>query len=199
MKSRGMTPVTHFDRGWSGHKAAVCGSRVSELGVNVTRNPRLVDCERCRVILEWHSILPSANPADRSATVAEGETSLPSWMVPLWDAINEYAAACGADTSKRVYGNTRRQSAVAKVDNIVRGVAASDSTRLARLEKLLREIVEATRRHLEASLEVASLIPEQDTDWPDGYDFAALERARAEDAEASERLDSAIEAARKEL
>lgn len=39
--------------------------------------------------------------------------------VAFWDAINEYASACGGDPSKHVYGNTRRQKAVASIENVV--------------------------------------------------------------------------------
>jgi len=42
------------------------------------------------------------------------------WQVPLWDAINRYVVACGGDPSKRVYGNTPRQTAVAEVNGVVR-------------------------------------------------------------------------------
>jgi hypothetical protein len=36
----------------------------------------------------------------------------------LWDAINRYMEPCGG-THARVYGNTRRQRAVAEIENIV--------------------------------------------------------------------------------
>lgn len=42
----------------------------------------------------------------------------------LWDAINHYVTECGGDPSKRVYGNTPRQKAVAEVEQIVRDVEA---------------------------------------------------------------------------
>lgn len=45
--------------------------------------------------------------------------------VRLWDAINRYAAACGGDTSKRVYGNVRRQVAVAEVEQIIRDIESN--------------------------------------------------------------------------
>lgn len=38
--------------------------------------------------------------------------------VALWDAINEYAEACGADTSAHV-GSVRRMNAVARVERVV--------------------------------------------------------------------------------
>lgn len=44
--------------------------------------------------------------------------------VRLWDAINEYVKSCGGDPSKRVYGNTTRQRAVAGVERVVREAAA---------------------------------------------------------------------------
>jgi len=40
--------------------------------------------------------------------------------VKLWDAINEYVIACGGDPSSRVYGNTSRMNAVAKVESFIR-------------------------------------------------------------------------------
>jgi len=43
-----------------------------------------------------------------------------AWRVPLWDAINNYAIACGGDPSNHVYGNTSRMKAVADVENTVR-------------------------------------------------------------------------------
>ena len=70
--------------------------------------------------------------------------------------------------------------------------AAGHGARLVMIERLLGEIVEAVRRHLESSGEVASLIPEQDTDWPDGYDFAALGQARAEECAADLSLSAKI-------
>lgn len=39
--------------------------------------------------------------------------------VALWDTINEYVRTCGGDPSKRVYGNTARQTAVAAIERIV--------------------------------------------------------------------------------
>ena len=39
--------------------------------------------------------------------------------VALWDAINAYVQACGADPSKHVYGNTTRQRAVAEVERFI--------------------------------------------------------------------------------
>lgn len=37
----------------------------------------------------------------------------------LWDAINEYAEACGATPGARIYGNTKRQRAVAEIEALV--------------------------------------------------------------------------------
>jgi hypothetical protein len=42
------------------------------------------------------------------------------WRIDLWDAINEYATACGGDPGANVYGNTRRQRAVAAVERAAR-------------------------------------------------------------------------------
>lgn len=51
--------------------------------------------------------------------------------VKLWDAINAYAAACGGDPSKHVYGNTPRQTAVAEVERLVRDIERSEATGIA--------------------------------------------------------------------
>lgn len=45
--------------------------------------------------------------------------------VALWDAINHYVEACGGDPSKRLYGNTQRQLAVAEVERIVSAITKS--------------------------------------------------------------------------
>ena len=37
----------------------------------------------------------------------------------LWDAINEYAEACGATPGARIYGNTKRQRAVVEIEALV--------------------------------------------------------------------------------
>ena len=39
----------------------------------------------------------------------------------LWDAINDYAVACGGTPGAYVYGNARRQQAVADVEEALRG------------------------------------------------------------------------------
>lgn len=57
----------------------------------------------------------------------ETQSSVPAWLVPLWDAINEYAEACGGDPSRGVYGNVRRQNAVAGVDRVVRNAIDAES------------------------------------------------------------------------
>lgn len=36
--------------------------------------------------------------------------------IDLWDAINDYATACGGDPGARIYGNTRRQRAAVAVE-----------------------------------------------------------------------------------
>jgi hypothetical protein len=45
--------------------------------------------------------------------------------VRLWDAINAYVVSCGGDPDRQVYGNTRRQTAVAQVEQIVREIRVS--------------------------------------------------------------------------
>ena len=45
--------------------------------------------------------------------------------VRLWDAINAYVVSCGGDPDRHVYGNTRRQTAVAQVEQIVREIRVS--------------------------------------------------------------------------
>lgn len=51
--------------------------------------------------------------------VQKSDSSEMERRVSLWDAINRYAAACGGDPSRRVQGNTARQTAVAEVERIV--------------------------------------------------------------------------------
>ena len=69
--------------------------------------------------------------------------------VALWDAINEYVAACGGDSSKRVYGNTSRQRAVAAVERVSFGHPFECDADLRRLreenERLAKLNARATR------------------------------------------------------
>lgn len=51
--------------------------------------------------------------------------------------------------------------------------------------ELLRELVSTIKARDDAKSDAEILIPEQDTEWPDGYDFDALERAQSE-ADAAE-------------
>ena len=44
--------------------------------------------------------------------------------VRLWDEINRYVQTCGGDPSKRVYGNTRRMTAVAEIEKIIADLEA---------------------------------------------------------------------------
>jgi hypothetical protein len=37
----------------------------------------------------------------------------------LWDAINDYVVACGGTPGAQMYGNTKRQAAVAEVESLV--------------------------------------------------------------------------------
>lgn len=41
------------------------------------------------------------------------------WTVELWNAVNDYATACGGDPSQHVYGNAPRMAAVAKVHDLI--------------------------------------------------------------------------------
>jgi hypothetical protein len=45
---------------------------------------------------------------------------VPKWRVAMWEAIDAYAVSVGGDPTKRVYGNTSRQKAVAAVEAAVR-------------------------------------------------------------------------------
>jgi hypothetical protein len=45
--------------------------------------------------------------------------------VALWDAINAYAVACGADPGRKVYGCTSRMDAVVRVEQAVKAMAAA--------------------------------------------------------------------------
>lgn len=58
------------------------------------------------------------------ATPPESDEELD--RVALWSSINDYAQSCGGDPSRRVYGNTHRQNAVAAIERIIR--AAMHST-----------------------------------------------------------------------
>ena len=42
----------------------------------------------------------------------------------LWDAINDYAIACGGTPGERTHGNTKRQAAVVEIENLVYGSSA---------------------------------------------------------------------------
>lgn len=61
--------------------------------------------------------------------------------------------------------------------------------------ELLRELVTRALADLEASAETAGLLPEQETEWPKGYDFDALEKAQEEDCAARIALQAQLQAA----
>lgn len=50
----------------------------------------------------------------------------PTTRVKLWDLINEYASACGGDTSNRTVG-VRRQKCVAEIESLVRTIESETS------------------------------------------------------------------------
>lgn len=68
---------------------------------------------------------------DATPGLARGPSGVAPWQVPLWDAINDYATACGGDPSSYVYGNTTRQRAVAAVNRVVDGAIADHQSELA--------------------------------------------------------------------
>jgi len=57
-------------------------------------------------------------PEKREAGLTASFGSAEHWA-RLWDAINEYAEACGATPGARIYGNTRRQRAVAEIEALL--------------------------------------------------------------------------------
>jgi hypothetical protein len=67
--------------------------------------------------------------------------AIEGWQVPLWDAINRYVEACGGDPGKHVYGDTRRQTAVAEVDAVVRAAQDHTSIQAAHGKALLSEVL----------------------------------------------------------
>jgi hypothetical protein len=93
------------------------------------------------------------------------------------------------------YGSVTMVSRGAPFDSMIRSVTgrASKAVRARysptiELEAALKRVGElalAAKRHLDASTEAASLLPEQDTKWPDGYDFEYLEKAQTEDMESA--------------
>ena len=84
--------------------------------------------------------------------------------VALWDAINEYAASCGGDPSRNVYGNTRRHEAVVKVEAALAAQPAGDAEKIQQAiascmicegETGLRKINESEVRNIMAALAAA--------------------------------------------
>ena len=66
--------------------------------------------------------------------------------VALWDAVNEYATACGGDTSnKTAHGNSRRMNAVCRLDDCVEKLLSrrgrSQSSAGKRVGLLLQQII----------------------------------------------------------
>jgi hypothetical protein len=74
-----MTRATHWDRGWP-KKVAACGANAAPHGSNIRTDADAVTCKRCRKIIDWNPPRdPEASPtkpAERRATVADGETRL---------------------------------------------------------------------------------------------------------------------------
>lgn len=58
----------------------------------------------------------------------------------------------------------------------------------AEVAQALRNLLDSSKRDVDACDEVRCLLPEQDTEWPDGYDFEALEAAHTEESSAREAL-----------
>jgi hypothetical protein len=63
----------------------------------------------------------------------------------------------------------------------------------------LQRLAAAVRAHLAAKMDAESLIPEQETDWPDGYDFKELEKAEDVEQAAWEKLERLLVKAEKPL
>lgn len=70
--------------------------------------------------------------------------------------------------------------------------AAVDTTELA---ETLRALLVASKRDRDASDNALCLLPEQDTEWPEGYDFEALEAAHDEELAARQSLRAHHDAA----
>lgn len=47
------------------------------------------------------------------------ERASPGHRAQLWDAINEYAEACGGTPGDILHGNTKRQRAVSEIEELV--------------------------------------------------------------------------------
>lgn len=65
--------------------------------------------------------------------------------------------------------------------------------------ELLKKLVLAVETATEARNDAAVLIPEEDTEWPPGYDFAELERAQDLDRKAEVELQGVLKQAKKLL
>lgn len=61
----------------------------------------------------------------------------------LWDAVADYVRACRGNPNKHVYGNTPRQEAVARIDNIIRPLVEERARLRAENARLAREIKDA--------------------------------------------------------
>lgn len=60
------------------------------------------------------------------------------------------------------------------------------------LRHTLYELALNVQQYKEAMLDALSLLPEQDTEWPDGYDFSALEVAKAKEERLDKQLTTAV-------
>lgn len=50
---------------------------------------------------------------------------IPQWQIDLWNEVNKYAATCGGEPDKHVYGNLPRMQAVVAVEEVVRKAIAA--------------------------------------------------------------------------
>jgi len=60
---------------------------------------------------------------------------------------------------------------------------------------VIQQLIAAVRRDQDARNDRAILIPEQDTEWPDGYDFSELEKADDECEAAQDTLEQLLKLA----
>lgn len=66
--------------------------------------------------------------------------SAENWKVKLWDAINEYAKACGGSPDRCVYGNTVRQGAVTVIESAIFDHEQETKLKLASAEARVKEL-----------------------------------------------------------
>lgn len=83
--------------------------------------------------------------------------------VALWDAVNEYATTCGGNPATHVYGNTPRQRAVAKIEDIIRRVVGTQI---------------ATKEAMQAIYDIASARLRSPPDWTTFTEWDLREIAR---------------------